>query len=45
MPWRRVKFDDTGQNNDCTPVLLQRRGDKYVTVFPAEYAVADVVWS
>jgi branched-chain amino acid transport system substrate-binding protein len=45
MPWRRVKFDDTGQNNDCTPVLLQRRGDKYVTVFPAEYAVADVAWS
>jgi branched-chain amino acid transport system substrate-binding protein len=44
MPWRRVKFDDTGQNNDCTPVLLQRRGEKYVTVYPAEYAVADVVW-
>jgi branched-chain amino acid transport system substrate-binding protein len=45
MPWRRVKFDDTGQNNDCTPVLLQRRGDKYVTVYPAEYAVAEVAWS
>jgi branched-chain amino acid transport system substrate-binding protein len=45
MPWRRVKFDENGQNNDCTPVLLQRRGDKYVTVFPAEYAVAEVAWS
>jgi len=44
MPWRRVKFDETGQNNDCTPVLLQRKGPKYVTVFPAEYAVAQVSW-
>jgi branched-chain amino acid transport system substrate-binding protein len=44
MPWRRVKFDESGQNNDCTPVLLQRRGEKYVTVYPVEYAVADVVW-
>ncbi len=44
MPWTRVKFDETGQNNDCTPVLLQRRGPKYVTVFPAAYAVADVAW-
>jgi branched-chain amino acid transport system substrate-binding protein len=44
MPWTRVKFDETGQNNDCTPVLLQFRNGKYVTIFPAEFAVADAVW-
>lgn len=44
MPWRRVKFDETGQNNDCTPVLLQRKGPQYVTIFPAEYAAGEVAW-
>ena len=44
MPWTRVKFDETGQNNDCTPVLLQRKGPGYVTIFPAQYAAAPMVW-
>jgi len=44
MPWGRVKFDEMGQNNDCTPVLLQRRGGKFVTIFPEEYAVAELTW-
>jgi branched-chain amino acid transport system substrate-binding protein len=44
MPWRRVKFDESGQNNDSTPVLLQYRNGKYATIFPAEFAVTDVVW-
>jgi branched-chain amino acid transport system substrate-binding protein len=44
MPWKRVKFDDMGQNNDADPVLLQYIGGKFVTIFPTQAAVADAVW-
>jgi branched-chain amino acid transport system substrate-binding protein len=44
MPWKRVKFDDSGQNNDADPVLLQWTGSKFVTIFPAQAAVADAAW-
>ena len=44
MPWKRVKFDDMGQNNDADPVLLQYIGGKFVTIFPPQAAVADAVW-
>ena len=44
MPWKRVKFDDMGQNNDADPVLLQYIGGKFVTVFPSQAAVAEAVW-
>jgi branched-chain amino acid transport system substrate-binding protein len=44
MPWKRVKFDDMGQNNDADPVLLQYIGGKFVTIFPIQAAVADAVW-
>ncbi|MGY3446846.1 MULTISPECIES: ABC transporter substrate-binding protein [unclassified Bradyrhizobium] len=44
MPWKRVKFDEMGQNNDADPVLLQYVGGKFVTVFPAQAAVAEAVW-
>jgi branched-chain amino acid transport system substrate-binding protein len=44
MPWKRVKFDDTGQNNDADPVLLQWLGDRFVTIFPAQAAVAEAIW-
>ncbi len=44
MPWKRVKFDDMGQNNDADPVLLQYIGGKFVTIFPSQAAVADAVW-
>jgi branched-chain amino acid transport system substrate-binding protein len=44
MPWKRVKFDDMGQNNDADPVLLQYVGGKFVTIFPAQAAVADAIW-
>ena len=38
MPWKRVKFDDMGQNNDADPVLLQYVGGKFVTIFPPQAA-------
>ncbi len=44
MPWKRVKFDETGQNNDSDPVLLQWLGDRFVTIFPAQAAVAEAIW-
>jgi branched-chain amino acid transport system substrate-binding protein len=44
MPWKRVKFDEMGQNNDADPVLLQYTGGKFVTISPAQAAVAEAVW-
>jgi branched-chain amino acid transport system substrate-binding protein len=44
MPWKRVKFDENGQNNDADPVLLQWLGDRFVTIFPAQAAVAEPIW-
>jgi branched-chain amino acid transport system substrate-binding protein len=44
MPWKRVKFDEMGQNNDADPVLLQYVGGKFVTVFPTQAAVAEAIW-
>jgi len=44
MPWKRVKFDEMGQNNDADPVLLQWTGGKFVTIFPEQAAVAEAIW-
>src|SRR5258705_3035930 len=44
MPWKRVKFDEMGQNNDADPVLLQYVGGKFVTIFPPQAAVAEATW-
>jgi branched-chain amino acid transport system substrate-binding protein len=44
MPWKRIRFDETGQNNDADPVLLQYVGAKFVTIFPPQAAVAEAVW-
>ena len=44
MPWKRVKFDEMGQNNDADPVLLQYVGGKFVTIFPPQGAIAEATW-
>jgi branched-chain amino acid transport system substrate-binding protein len=44
MPWKQVKFDESGQNNDADPVLLQYTGGKFVTIFPPQAAVAEATW-
>lgn len=44
MPWKRIKFDEMGQNNDADPVLLQYVGGKFVTVSPPQAAVAEAIW-
>jgi branched-chain amino acid transport system substrate-binding protein len=44
MPWKRIKFDEMGQNNDADPVLLQYVGGKFVTIFPQQAAIAEAMW-
>jgi len=44
MPWKRIKFDEMGQNNDANPVLLQYVGGKFATIYPPQAAVAEAVW-
>ena len=44
MPWKRIKFDEMGQNNDADPVLLQYIGGKFVTISPPQAAIAEAVW-
>jgi branched-chain amino acid transport system substrate-binding protein len=44
MPWKQVKFDEAGQNNDADPVLLQYLNRRFVTIFPARAAVAEPIW-
>ncbi|WP_159010326.1 ABC transporter substrate-binding protein [Bradyrhizobium sp. S69] len=44
MPWKRIKFDEMGQNNDADPVLLQYVGGKFVTIFPRQAAIAEAIW-
>ncbi|GAC1480849.1 MAG: hypothetical protein NVS2B11_05880 [Acetobacteraceae bacterium] len=45
MPWRGVRFDDTGQNVLATPVIQQVADGRYHTVYPADVAVQDPVWN
>jgi len=44
MPWKDVKFDENGQNNDCDPVLQQYIKGRFVTIFPPAGAIAEAVW-
>ena len=44
MPWKRVKYDEMGQNNDADPVLLQYLGGKFVTIAPGDVAVSEAIW-
>jgi branched-chain amino acid transport system substrate-binding protein len=44
MPWKDVKFDSQGQNQDCDPVLLQWVHGKFVTIYPPQAAVAEALW-
>ncbi|MFG1270725.1 ABC transporter substrate-binding protein [Xanthobacter versatilis] len=44
MPWPRITFDAEGQNPDAYPVLLQYDGERLITVFPADVAVAPPIW-
>jgi branched-chain amino acid transport system substrate-binding protein len=45
VPWKGVKFDETGQNTEATPVIQQVQGGHYVTIFPFDVAVAPAKWN
>ena len=44
MPWKGVKFDETGQNIEATPVIQQVVNGSYVTVYPAAVAAREPSW-
>ncbi|HUK09757.1 MAG TPA: ABC transporter substrate-binding protein [Stellaceae bacterium] len=44
MGYKGVKFDETGQNILAATYLIQLQGKDYVSVWPAERAVAPVQW-
>ena len=44
MPWKQIKFDASGQNNDADPVLLQLVNGKLITIFPSAAATAEPIW-
>jgi branched-chain amino acid transport system substrate-binding protein len=44
MPWKQVKFDASGQNNNADPVLLQYLNGKLITIFPSAAATAEPMW-
>jgi branched-chain amino acid transport system substrate-binding protein len=45
MPWKGVKFDETGQNIAATPVIQQIKDGVYHTIFPFDLAVQAPVWN
>ena len=45
MPWRGIKFDSTGQNTEATPVIQQVKDGAYHTIYPADVAVQEPVWT
>lgn len=44
MPWKGIKFDQTGQNIYGAGILAQIIDGKYHTVWPFDLAARDVVW-
>ena len=45
MPWQGVKFDETGQNTLCNPVIQQVFGGEYKTIWPFDLAARPAVWN
>jgi len=44
MPWKGVKFDESGQNTLGAGILVQIVDGKYNTVWPADLATRELVW-
>lgn len=44
MPWKGVRFDEKGQNVLGTGIICQVQKGEYVTVWPTDFASAQVVW-
>ena len=44
MPWKGVKFDETGQNVFGSGILVQMINGKYQTIWPFDVAAHEVIW-
>ena len=44
MPWKGIKFDNSGQNSLASGVIQQMTGGQYHVLYPTEVASAKVVW-
>jgi branched-chain amino acid transport system substrate-binding protein len=45
MPWKGIKFDDTGQNTEASPVIQQFENGAYHTIYPFDVASQPAVWN
>ncbi len=45
MPWKGSKFDETGQNIESNPVIMQYQKGEWHTVFPFDVATAAPEWT
>jgi branched-chain amino acid transport system substrate-binding protein len=45
MPWRGIRFDETGQNVEATPVIQQVVNGAYRTVYPEAVAAQEPTWN
>jgi branched-chain amino acid transport system substrate-binding protein len=45
MPWKGIKFDETGQNVEASPVIQQLKDGKYHTIYPFDVASEPAVWN
>jgi branched-chain amino acid transport system substrate-binding protein len=44
MPWKDIRFDETGQNPDATPIMIQFQHGEFKTVWPPDAASVDTIW-
>ncbi len=44
MPWKQIKFDASGQNNDADPIMLQYLNGMLTTVYPSSMATREPTW-
>ncbi len=44
VPWKRVKFNEQGQNEYGSSIIVQTLDNSFYTVWPFEYAAKELVW-
>jgi branched-chain amino acid transport system substrate-binding protein len=44
VPWPSISFNEKGQNENAIALICQVQNGKYVTVWPKEFATAELKW-
>jgi branched-chain amino acid transport system substrate-binding protein len=44
MPWKGIKFDNTGQNTLGQAIIIQVQNGQYVTIYPFDFKSANIVF-